>query len=293
LEQAATAQLEPQGAPKVDFSRPAGESALAPPDSVSWQVFKNPVALFIGGVAAVLMELAEPRVREGVWGHTSFRDQPRHRLQRTALAAMVTVYGPRSMAEAMIAEIRRMHDKIRGTTAAGVAYHANDPELLRWVQATAAFGFLEAYCTYVRPLPPSARNRYYQEGAAAAQLYGAEDVPLSEAELRELIRDMLPRLEPSETVFDFLAIMRRAPLLPLPFHPLQHLLLRAAVEITPEAVRTVLGLDRTHGLRAWEAAPVRIAGIAADRLMLKSGPAVQASLRMGLPADYLYRRPVP
>jgi uncharacterized protein (DUF2236 family) len=43
------------------------------PDSVSWSVFKNPVSLFIGGVTAVIMELADPRVRTGVWEHTSFR----------------------------------------------------------------------------------------------------------------------------------------------------------------------------------------------------------------------------
>jgi uncharacterized protein (DUF2236 family) len=32
------------------------------PDSVSRCVFKNPLPLFIGGVAAVILELAEPRV---------------------------------------------------------------------------------------------------------------------------------------------------------------------------------------------------------------------------------------
>jgi uncharacterized protein (DUF2236 family) len=290
LEQSASAQLAPPGAPKVDFAKPAGEPALAPPESVSWQVFKNPVALFVGGVAAVLMELAEPRVREGVWGHTSFRDDPRHRLQRTGLAAMVTVYGARSVAEATIADVRRMHDRVRGTTSGGGTYHANDPELLRWVQATAAFGFLQAYHAYVHPLPLSARDRYYGEGEAAAQLYGAEDIPTSEADLQALFRTMLPRLEASDIVFEFLKIMGEAPILPLPLRPLQHLLLRAAVEITPPAVRTVLGLDRGHGLRAWEAAPARFAGAMADRLVLTSSPPAQACLRLGLPVDYLYHR---
>ena len=52
-----------QRASSVDFRQPAGEAAS---DSVSWQVFKNPVSLFIGGVTTVLLELAEPRVRSGV-----------------------------------------------------------------------------------------------------------------------------------------------------------------------------------------------------------------------------------
>jgi uncharacterized protein (DUF2236 family) len=64
---------QPEGGPRVDFRQPAGEPALAAPDSVSWRVFKNPVSLFVGGVTAVILELAEPRVRTGVWEHSSFR----------------------------------------------------------------------------------------------------------------------------------------------------------------------------------------------------------------------------
>ncbi|MDP3491534.1 MAG: oxygenase MpaB family protein [Hyphomonadaceae bacterium] len=144
--------------PAIDFTRPAGEPALASPDSVSWRVFKNPVSLFIGGTTAVLLELAEPRVRSGVWDHTSFRTDPLPRMARTGLAAMVTVYGARSVAERMIAGVGRMHGQVSGVTPAGHAYRASDPELLDWVQATASFGFLRAYHTFVRP-PGAGRPR--------------------------------------------------------------------------------------------------------------------------------------
>jgi uncharacterized protein (DUF2236 family) len=143
---------------------------LVPPDSVSWRVFKNPLSLFIGGVAAVIMELAEPRVRSGVWEHTTFRIDPARRLRRTGLAAMVTIYGARSTAEALIARVRRMHDRIAGSTPAGKAYRANDPELLNWVQGTAAYGFLQAYHSYVRPLSALERDRYFAEGTLAASV---------------------------------------------------------------------------------------------------------------------------
>ena len=36
----------------ADFLRPAREATLVSPDSVSWRVFKNPLSLFIDGVAA-------------------------------------------------------------------------------------------------------------------------------------------------------------------------------------------------------------------------------------------------
>ncbi|HET7717824.1 MAG TPA: oxygenase MpaB family protein, partial [Bauldia sp.] len=59
----------------VDFARPPGEAALLPPDSVSWRLFRSPVTLFVGGVAAVILQLAEPRILGG-WHHTRFRADP-------------------------------------------------------------------------------------------------------------------------------------------------------------------------------------------------------------------------
>ena len=80
--------LPDTGAGRVDFSTPVGEAALISAQSVSWRVFKNPVTMFIGGVAAVILELAEPCVRTGVWEHSRFRKDPVGRLQRTGAAAI-------------------------------------------------------------------------------------------------------------------------------------------------------------------------------------------------------------
>lgn len=274
---------------RFDFAEPPGEPALAAAGSVSWRVFKNPLSLFIGGVAAVILELAEPRVRSGVWDHTTFRTDPVRRLRRTGLAAMVTVYGARAGAEAMIAGVRRAHERVRGVTPDGVAYHANDPALLDWVQATAAFGFLEAYHRYVRPLSPRDRDRYFAEGAPSAGLYGATGAPASEAEWDAALEAMRGRLERSDIVFEFLEIMRRAELMPPALRPLQGLLIRAAVEITPAWVREDLGLGRRYGLPRWAGPLIRAAGRIADGIVLTSAPPAQACVRMGLAADYLYR----
>ena len=156
---------------------------------------------------------------------------------------MVTAYGARGTAEAMIASVRRVHDRIAGTTPSGEPYCANDPELLNWVQGTAAYGFLQAYHAYVQPLSSSERDRYYAEGVPAAALYGATSAPASEVELEDLFQTMRGRLERSDIVFEFLAIMRSAPVLPLLLRPAQRLLVRAAVNLTPRWARTVLGLE--------------------------------------------------
>ena len=275
---------------KARFVEPAGEPALVPPDSVSWRIFKNPVTLFIGGVAAVILELAEPAVRTGVWEHTDFHRDPMRRLERTGLAAMVTVYAARSVAEPMIAGGVRMHDKGEGVTPDGELYRANDPRLLCWVQATAAYGFIEAYSRYGRALTPAEIDQAYAEGEPAAALYGAPDAPRSDAERRALFDATRQRLEPSPILFEFLKIMRAAPIAPWPLRSVQRLLIRAAVDLTPGWVRERLALGEHFGLRPWQRPLVRLLGALADRAVLPFSPAVQSCLRLGLPAGYLYRR---
>jgi uncharacterized protein (DUF2236 family) len=190
----------------------------------------------------------------------------------------------------MIANVVRMHDRVQGTTPAGEAYRANDVRLLTWVQATAAFGFIEAYRRYARPLAPAEIDRAYDEGAPAARLYGVLKAPRSDAERQALFDAMRGRLEPSAIVFEFLAIMNSAPIVPRLLRPAQRLLVRAAVEIVPGWVRERLGLGASFGLRPWERPLVRLAGALADRLVLRSSPPAQSCRRLGLSASYLYRR---
>lgn len=285
----AEALLPDSGGPAFDFTRPRGEPALTAPESVHWRVFKNPVSLYIGGVAAVILELAEPRVRTGVWEHSSFRAEPVRRMRRTGMAAMVSIYGPRSAAEALIAGVVARHVTVRGVTPSGEPYAANDPELLAWVLGTTGYGFGGAYSRYVRRLGGEEIDRLYAESAPAARLYGLEQPLTSRAELDALFRAMQDRLEPSPILDEFLNIMRAAPAMPRALRPLQAMFVRAAVEMTPDWARRRLGLAGS-GLWPGEEALIRQLGAAADRIPLPSSPAVQASLRLGLPADWLYRR---
>jgi len=285
------ALMQPPGGAVVDFSHPPGEAALCAPDSVSWQVFRNPLTMFIGGVAAVVLEFAEPRVRTGVWEHTTFRRRPMERLRRTAQAAMLSVYGPRSQAEAQIARVTRLHARVHGVTPEGLPYRALDGPLLDWVQATASFGFLEAYAAHVRPLPGAQRDRYYGEGVPAATLYGAHNAPRTQAAQRQLFEAMLPELRPSPIVTEFLHIVRRMPALPWALRPAQSLLVRAAVQLVPSPVRERLGLGAAWSVAPWEMRSIAAAAQRVDRWYFGTGPAVQACRRLGLPDEYLYREP--
>ena len=271
--------LRPPPGMAFDFSQPPGEPALAPRDGVAWRVFANPIVLFVGGVAAVLLELAEPSVRSGVWDQGGFQRDPGMRLRRTGFAAMMTVYGPRSAAEQLIARVVRMHEHVRGTTPDGLAYHANDPRLLDWVQATAVFGFTEAYHRYLEPLSALEKDAAFVEGQASARLYGATGLPNSWAQWEALLAATAPGLEGSGILADFLEIMAEAPIVPAPLRPLQRLLVRAAVDLIPEPVRSLPQLHG-RGLRFGEAGLVRALARSSALLPLGDTPPVQAARRL-------------
>src|SRR5258707_4939421 len=115
LDQMTVRLLRTPGSREVDFSKPVGEPALVGVDSVSWRIFKNPVSVFVGGIAAVILELAEPSVRSGVWEHSSFRTNPLRRPQRTGMAAMRTGQGARNAPAKSIAAGSRRHGSQSGT----------------------------------------------------------------------------------------------------------------------------------------------------------------------------------
>jgi uncharacterized protein (DUF2236 family) len=273
--------IYPPGTQAQDFLQPSGEAGLVPADSVSCRIFANPIAMLVGGVAAVLLELAEPRVRTGVWEHTTFREQPMARLKRTAYAAMLTAFGPRSRTETMIGHINRGHARIAGSTPAGTPYRASDVELLTWVHATSAYGFAQGYALCVRPLTDAQRDRFYRENQESARLYGVAAAPATHAAVLELFEHMRPGLEPSAIVLEFLDIINRLPMLPAIGRPLQRLCVRAAVQCLPEWTRERLGLaGPAWAVAGWQWALLRSLGRAADHLSHPALPAMLARQRL-------------
>lgn len=274
---------------KVDFASPPGAPAFCGPDSVSWRVFKNPVALAVGGVAAVLLEFADARIRSGVWDHSTYKHDPIGRSQRTGMAAMVGVYGPQAAARRVIQGVTNMHTRVQGETPRGESYRALDPALLDWVSATASWGFLTAYDSFVAKLGEDEKRRYYAEGAPIAQLYGVQTPLKSDADFGAMLNALFPRFEPHPIVTEFLDIVQnRAGALRQP-KIVRRALARASVSMLPARVRERLQLGSGYDLTAIEAACLRALGAMAERIPIASAPPAQACVRLGLPASFLYR----
>jgi uncharacterized protein (DUF2236 family) len=285
-------QLLSCGIDSIDFDRPLGSLSLFAPNSVSWRIFKNPIALYIGGITAVVLELAEPRIKAGVWDHTSFRSAPLQRIKRTGFAALATVYAPQGQARDMIARVREIHERIKGTDGEGEEYSASDPELLTWVHATASYGFSEAYHQYVTPLMRVERDRLFDEGLISAQLYGALNAPASLEAFDSLQDHFYERLRPSDALMTFLEMMKHIRVLPGPTAKLEPLFVKAAISLLPRRIRGRLGLLSQWDLGIVERGLIASMGFGADKIPLRGHPAVRACQRLGLPQNFLYSRKV-
>ncbi|MEM9839523.1 MAG: oxygenase MpaB family protein [Pseudomonadota bacterium] len=261
------------------FLGPPGEPALVPSDGVNARIYAVPLTVYIGGITAVILELAEPRVRHGVWDHSVFPTDPLLRLRRTGLAAMVTFYGAASVARRMIAEVNTKHAAVRGSTDCGQTYRALDPDLLTWVQATAAYGFIRAYDAYTERLTEADWDQALAEAEPVARCYGVKKPPTSKAALDQLLAVTAPRLETSQTLTDFLRIMRETPTLPSPGRMLQPLLVRAAIGLLPEPMIDHLGLGPQRAT-AVEHQVVRGLVQCSRFVSLRNHPSALAALRV-------------
>lgn len=147
-----------------------------------------------GGLCALMLQLLHPRALAGVYDHSDFRTDLIGRLRRTTNFVAGTTYAPRAEAEQLIARVRNIHSHIRGRTADGVPYDANDPQLLTWVHVTEAYGFLQGCRRYCRDVPADIADRYYDQARRVAEALGAADVPASEAQVDAYFASVLGEL---------------------------------------------------------------------------------------------------
>ena len=274
---------------KVDFTTPEGEAAYAAPDSVSWRVFKNPVALAVGGVAAVLLEFADARIRSGVWDHSVFKTDPIGRSQRTGMAAMVGVYGPASAARRVIQGVTNMHARVKGETPSGEYYEALDVDLLDWVSATASYGFLTAYDRFVKPLSYEEKCRFYEEGVEVAKLYGVETPLRKPEDFDAMLASLLPRFEAHPINTEFLDIIKSGQAARNVPKALHRALANASVSIRRACVRVRLELGREYALNPFSAMAIKTIGRAAEHAPVKGSPPADAAIRLGLPWSFAWK----
>ena len=243
---------------KVDFAAPAGAPAFSARTRCTGASTRTPSRSGVGGVAAVLLEFADARIRSGVWDHSTYKADPIGRSRRTGMAAMVGVYGPQDAARRVIQGVTNMHARVSRR-------HARRGRLSRAGPRTARLGERDGGLRLPDGLRPFCSPG--QRGRQAAILCGkhAGGAALWRAALaarptRRLHGDDGTSCAALRTAPDRARIPvdhregRAAPGAPKILH---RQLARASVSILPPLVREKLQLGRDYDLSPMGAAAIR------------------------------------
>jgi uncharacterized protein (DUF2236 family) len=259
------------------------------PESVIRMVGNSPVTPFLGGGAAVLLQVAHPLVAAGVAEHSDFRRDLWSRLMRTLRALYLITYGSKAEADAIGAAVRMAHARVRGETTtalgsfpAGTPYSAADPELMLWVHATLVEVSLSSYQRYERALAAEEQEAYYREMAVVAQIFGtpAAVIPGTLPEFRDYFDAQIAGsvIEVTPPAREIAAVILDAPLPALmrfitPAHRM------ATGAHLPPRLRDEYGLSQSRR-------NTLMLPLAARSIKLTAWPLLRATTRLSPPAKF-------
>ncbi|MET9701193.1 oxygenase MpaB family protein [Streptomyces sp. NPDC006529] len=220
-------------------------------------------SMFIGGLSALLFQSLHPLAMAAVAAHSGFRGDPWGRLQRTSTFLAVTTYGAAQDAQDAVDRVRAVHERIRGTTAAGEPYRAGDPHLLGWVHAAEVDSFLRAHQRFgARPLDAAGCDAYVEDTARVAAALGVVDPPRDREALATVLAGYRPELRITPEALDAARFILREPPLPRAARAPYALLAANAVALLPPWAPPLLGLRTATGPRE---TCVRLSGHALTR----------------------------
>lgn len=262
-----------------------GDPGLCGPGSVSWHLLADPAA-FVGGIRGLLIQSAHPEVVAGVGDHSRYRDDPLGRLSRTSAYVTATTFGAMPEVEAAVANVRRVHRVVKGISARGIEYDADDPGFSAWVHNVLTDSFLVAHQTYgALRLTDAESDQFVSEQTRIGELLGASPLPTAATDLAAWVEGH-PEVGPSPAMNDVVDFLTDPPLKP-GIKVGYMALFEAAVAIVPPRIRSILGVTPKPG-----AEPVGKAAVASLRWALGYSPSWALALRRSgadIP-DGLFRR---
>ena len=251
--------------PQERYDWPPGDPGLFGPDSVTWRVHAD-ASMFVGGIAALLLQSLHPRAAAVVASSSRFRTEPLHRLGRTASFVAASTYAGTPVATEVIDAVRATHARIPG---------ASDPELLRWVHVAEVTSFLAAYRRF--NLRPVDADRYYDETAVVGELLGAAPLPRSRDEVRAYYEGIRPELSASEASRELVSFLQR-PFGPDPAVRATYILfVQAAMGQLPGWARGLHGMHTLPGTDRLVVRPATCAVLNALRVALGPSPLLRTS----------------
>ncbi|MEM7143798.1 MAG: oxygenase MpaB family protein [Verrucomicrobiota bacterium] len=165
-------------------------------ESEMWRVNRERCGLIYGPAAAIL-QIAHPRIAQGVHDHSDFRGDTLGRLRRTLRGTNGIAFGRVSEAEAMKARLAAVHGEVRGEVSEGIeggrGYSAFEPELLVWVLATLVNAAVSGYEFIYGELSLERREMFYRDMCRFGTYFGVkeEDCPRGWVEFESYFEEMI------------------------------------------------------------------------------------------------------
>jgi uncharacterized protein (DUF2236 family) len=220
------------------------ETAYLPPGGIARHVHADLPTMLIGGVSALLLQSLHPLAMAGMADHSAYQEDPLGRLRRTANFVGTTTFGTVDEANAAIAQVKRVHRRVRGLAPDGRSYTADDPDLVTFIHVAEMSSFLASARRYgKRPLTPEQCDRYYEEVAPIALDLGATWVPRSVAEVESYLLHLRPVLYAGPQAREARDWLLRGVAEQLSERAAYSLVLAAAIGILPPWARQELGLS--------------------------------------------------
>lgn len=225
------------------------DPGLFPLDSPVRQVHTD-ASGFIGGIRSLLLQSLHPPTMYAVHAHSSYRDDPLGRLQRTAYFLGATTFGSGTEAQQAIDVVRAIHGRVEGVMPDGTPYSASDPHQLAWVHITEVDSFLTAYQRYgANRLTDAEADRYVADMGRVGLALGMETAPTSVAELADSLESYRKEMADTEWSRETTLFVMSPPL-PLAVMPAYGVLFGAALGSLPHWVRNLLLLPMPPGSNA-------------------------------------------
>ncbi|OJD15023.1 hypothetical protein AJ78_04678 [Emergomyces pasteurianus Ep9510] len=114
--------------------------------------------LLAGGAVAMLLQMANPGVGQGVNEHSNFSLRITDRLRVTMTYIYTITFGTTDEKVAIIDMVHRAHDPVNGPN-----YDANDPDLQLWVAATLYASGVDIYEKIFGPFDAKTSEKIYEE----------------------------------------------------------------------------------------------------------------------------------
>lgn len=240
-------------------------------------------ACVLGGAGrAILLQVAHPKVAQGVAEHSSFAENPLKRLRGTLDYVYGITQGTPEESEWVAHAVNRIHSYVKG-----VGYSANDPDLQLWVAATLYKNALHLYELTLGPMPVAMREEFCRECALFSTLLGCpEDMwPSSVAAFEEYWEGSVAGLAVSDQAKHICHELLYNKALPLYLRPLLPLNRLITTGLLPEQLREGFGL-------VWDPRRERVFrfGVRAVQLVYPRIPRRVRNLPVALYMRYFRRR---